>query len=198
MDRTTNQKGFTLIEMVVVVAIFAVAITITTDVFILAQRAQKKTAALQRLNNDLRYITNKMEGDLRTSTIYYDHYAPSGPNPAGVDELALKDFEGKSVVYKLSKSVADASCPTLASSQAACPTANKQCLIVSIEGECASLTSSDVSLDAFNLIITPTVATDSQQPLVKLNLTASATVKGQNTPITTSLQTSASLRQYKK
>lgn len=69
--------GFTLIEILVVVAVFSVTILIATSVFLLATSAQRRTTLAQKLQGDIRYALETIARDVRYGTIDYDCYKSS-------------------------------------------------------------------------------------------------------------------------
>ena len=93
------KKGFTLLEMVVVIGIFSLLGMVIIDVYLLSLSAQRQTSARQKTLNNIRYVTEVIARQIRASEIDYDHYDNDILSPAA--ELALIDSEGKSFIYKL-------------------------------------------------------------------------------------------------
>jgi prepilin-type N-terminal cleavage/methylation domain-containing protein len=72
-----NKKGFTLIEMIVSLSIFVLVLLIATDVFVVINRSQRKVAATQKIQDDVRYLIEVMSQDVRLSRINYAFYESS-------------------------------------------------------------------------------------------------------------------------
>jgi prepilin-type N-terminal cleavage/methylation domain-containing protein len=115
--RTKKQEGFTLLEILVVMSIFAVAVLLSTNLFITITKIQRKTASEQRLQGDARFVMELISKDIRLGRMDYDFYgdtavainlmdkttADGNPvqNPARV--LAVRDSEGERIVYRRTK-----------------------------------------------------------------------------------------------
>lgn len=107
-QRTENRKqkihfrrrGFTLVEILVVLGIFAILGTLIVDVFILALQAQRQTSFRQKTLSNLRYVMEVMTKQIRTSEIDYDYY--DGVISPQETTLALIDQSGKKIRYWLS------------------------------------------------------------------------------------------------
>lgn len=99
-----KSAGFTLMEMVVVIAIFSTLILIVLNVFMLAMHAQRQTSNRQQVLANLRYIMETMAQKVRTSEIDYQHYGAGGiANPT--DILALIDQAGNNLQYLVGNGV---------------------------------------------------------------------------------------------
>ena len=80
-------KSFTLIEVLVTVAIFALIITVTTGIFTSALKGQRRSLANQELLDEVSYITEYMSKALRMAKTDFDatcimagyNYVFSGP-----------------------------------------------------------------------------------------------------------------------
>ncbi|MDO8571922.1 MAG: type II secretion system protein [bacterium] len=193
-----NQRGFTFSELVVVISVFSITLVATTDIFMRSQRIQRRTAALERLQDDARYIMSKISSEVRAGAIEYAFY-PSGQIPAdGSEELALINFEGKKLRFKASSE----QCPDVQSTP---------CVLLSDDGGTSwgSATSKSITVERLYFYITPlkdpffldeatNEFTADQQPRVTVVLALSAIVKGQQEPAKTTLQTTISTRAYKR
>ncbi len=102
-----GQGGFTLIEMIIVLAIFSVLIVIITDVFLMAMRAQQQTARRQQAASVVRNIVETIARQVRTSEIDYASYGPVGVAAPAAD-LYLRDQSGRLFHYYYDDSVAGA------------------------------------------------------------------------------------------
>lgn len=75
MKTPNRQSGFTLVEILVAVAIFMLAMLIATSVFMVATMHQRQTAAGQALQSDIRYALESVVRDVKYGTIDYDFYS---------------------------------------------------------------------------------------------------------------------------
>lgn len=66
-----KQLGFTLAEMLVAVTIFALTFMIVSAIFMNGNKLQQHTASFQRLQNDGRYILEKLAREIRAREINY-------------------------------------------------------------------------------------------------------------------------------
>lgn len=69
---SAGRQGFTLIELMVAMAIFAVVITVVLGVFSMAIRAQKRVITLQNIQESAKFIIEFMAKEIRMSTIKID------------------------------------------------------------------------------------------------------------------------------
>jgi prepilin-type N-terminal cleavage/methylation domain-containing protein len=60
-----RQSGFTLIETLVAMSVFSILIVIVTGIYLNVNNLQKNTASFQRLQNEGRYITEKIAQEFR-------------------------------------------------------------------------------------------------------------------------------------
>lgn len=99
-----NQRGFTLIEIIVVLGIFSMLVVVILNVFILVMRSQRQAAFRQETLSDLRYVVETISKQVRTSEIDYsfpyDKDLDAGINGAE-NELYLKDADGNIFAYYL-------------------------------------------------------------------------------------------------
>lgn len=87
MNRRSERQnqGFTLIEILMVVAIFSMAVLMSTDVFLTANRSQRQAQSQQRVQADARFTIETIAREIRSSIPDYKFYANP---PAAVIPLA--------------------------------------------------------------------------------------------------------------
>lgn len=114
-----NKKGFTLVEMMVVLAIFSVATVVVVDIFMMASRAERRTLAIQKIQSDARYSLEAMAREIKMDMIDYDYYGGTiNEVPSGT--LALRDQDDNQIIFKKSSEN--------------CPAGTTNCLVVSVDG----------------------------------------------------------------
>lgn len=97
---TGSEKGFTLIEAVTAVSVFAVAVTSIVGVYTGVQRLNQQSAALQALQQNGRFITEDITKIIRNGQIDYARYGGQVPQPAA-QNLYLIDRDGVQIrVYQ--------------------------------------------------------------------------------------------------
>lgn len=79
--RRSHRGGFTLIEILMVVAIFSMAVLMSTDVFLTANRSQRHAQSQQRVQADARFTIETIAREIRSSIPDYALYAD--PNRDG-------------------------------------------------------------------------------------------------------------------
>lgn len=99
MKHVTCNKGFTLIEMVVVLGIFLIASTAAMSIFVSANKASRRTIATARVGGDARWVMEKMVDDIRLSSI--DYAALRLDLDGKTSELPLRTQEGQELRYAL-------------------------------------------------------------------------------------------------
>lgn len=97
-------RGFTLMEMVVVLGIFSVVVTSASDIFIMANKSQRKVIALEKAQADARFAMEAMAREIRTGTIDFAYYESRYTleelaSPESFEELAIIDSENERIVF---------------------------------------------------------------------------------------------------
>lgn len=97
-----NRQGFTVMEMLVVVALFAMLGVAIMNVFLLSLSAQRQTVSRQNTTANLRYVVESIARQIRTGEVdYAASYGDDGQ--IGIQgsekELFLRDAEGNSYAY---------------------------------------------------------------------------------------------------
>ena len=67
----SNQAGFTLIEMIVAIALFAIVMVVAVDAMLALVAADKKAQALQSIMNNLNITLDSMVRNIRMGSHYY-------------------------------------------------------------------------------------------------------------------------------
>lgn len=66
-----NQKGFTLVEVLVAMSIFSILTVVVSGIFVNVSNLHRQTANLQRLQNDGRYMIEKIAREIRSREVDY-------------------------------------------------------------------------------------------------------------------------------
>ncbi len=142
-EKSAQRAGFTLLEMVVAVALFAIVILIVTNIFLIATKSHRRVMETQKLQSDARFAMETIAREVRMGTIDYDYYGGQITN-VPVEILALWDINNSQVVFK------SANYPI-------CPDAESDpCLAVCDESEnCNSITPVSVKLIRLKFYIDP-------------------------------------------
>ncbi|MBU1146493.1 type II secretion system GspH family protein [Patescibacteria group bacterium] len=140
-----NKRGFTLVEMMVVLAIFSVATVVIVDIFMMASKASRRTLAIEKVQSDARYSMEAISKEIKMDMIDYDWGGYVGGINFPEEELALRDADDNLIVFK--KSADD------------CPPETAACLVVSLDGGLtfASITSKGNNVEDLKFYIDPIV-----------------------------------------
>lgn len=185
-----NKKGFTYIELIIVIAIFSIITVIVGTTFILFTRAQTKTSVREKLVADGRYIMEAMIRAVRTGEVNYDAYTSPIINP--VDYLNLLDTNNQPINFQLIKGD--------------CPIGITDCLFMENYQGGGIVSGADINIDDIQFYILPNknpfevgndgAYLDNHQPEVLILLTISAKAKQGADPIRLTLQTTVSSKRY--
>lgn len=86
-------SGFTLIEMIIAVAVFTVVMTITMSAFLNLSSIQKKAFSVRASNDNMNFALEMMSRSARTGSGYSSAW--------GSSQFSFTDVSGNSVVYRL-------------------------------------------------------------------------------------------------
>jgi prepilin-type N-terminal cleavage/methylation domain-containing protein len=89
----SNNKGFTIIEMVVAVGVFAVVITVSLAAFLNVSNIQKRAEALRVINNNLNFSLETMMREIRSGSTYRVG--------GGGISLTIASVSGGDIIYRL-------------------------------------------------------------------------------------------------
>ena len=99
-----NQKGFTLMEMILAAGLFAICSVAVGGIFMAANNLQQQSVSLQRLQNDGRYILDKVAKEVRGRevTLVYPSQNPTSTlsfKPDEFNDVVTFFYNGSSILY---------------------------------------------------------------------------------------------------
>jgi prepilin-type N-terminal cleavage/methylation domain-containing protein len=200
--RATNDRGFTLMELLVVLGLFSTVVVASSDIFLLANRSQRKLFGLERTQADARFTMEAITREVRTGLIDYAYYAGRGTAMGTPDgELALIDSTNTKVKFQVSDTSNEANCADASS---------KPCLLVSVGGGTpTAVTPKGVQVNNAKFYISPTTDPNvldpntgayaaNVQPHVTVVLILRSTRERSTEQSVVYLQTTATNRKYKR
>jgi prepilin-type N-terminal cleavage/methylation domain-containing protein len=104
INKSNNNKGFTIVELLIAVALFSVVISITSGVFIRSLRTQRIITSFIAANSNASLAMEQMAREIRTGQDFC-----SGPNigcaaDSGIfQELIFTNARGQQAKYELSE-----------------------------------------------------------------------------------------------
>ena len=103
-----NNKGFTMVELLVAIASFIIIVSIAVGGFSGALRSQRQSIALLNANYNSSLVLEQMAREIRTGMNFCDQNPPcSSPLGGGeirTDKLYFTNAYGQNVVYRLNNS----------------------------------------------------------------------------------------------
>jgi len=95
-----KNAGFSIIELLIAMALFLTVILITTDIFVSVTQRQKTTLDYERALNELRYNLTFIEKIARTNELAFDLFADGMDTPEPV--LIMRDKDKMLLIFYLS------------------------------------------------------------------------------------------------
>jgi len=92
----SNNNGFTIIEMVVAVGVFAIVITVSLAAFLNVSDIQRKAEALRVINDNLNFSLETMMREIRSGSNYRVG--------TGGTSLTITSGSGGDIIYRLNNS----------------------------------------------------------------------------------------------
>ncbi|MEK7122615.1 MAG: hypothetical protein AAB855_02040, partial [Patescibacteria group bacterium] len=199
------------------VSIFSVAITVATDVFMRAQRAQRQAAAFEKVQDATRFVMTRISQELLAGRIAYkcydgsdatcnisDRNATGGGGRIVSDTLAVEGADGTVTLFTVRKE-------NHTDYGEVCKKANPSasCLIIVRGNQHERMTPDGIAVQKLAFFITPdkdplrvdTTLNDypsDVQPKVTIMMTVRGDVPGIREPIDLSVQTTLSSRIYER
>ncbi len=166
MTFSKNKRGFTLIEMIVALSIFVLTVLMATNIYLLINNAQRKVVAMQRVQDDVRYLFEAISQEIRLGQINYGFYDDNNIDlhPEATEEnvvLAIITQSGEQVFYRRSSVVEDANDGLGDAVQYCTISAANDCAIddeiddITGESKWQNITPASVATKALRFTITP-------------------------------------------
>ncbi len=196
-----NNKGFTLMEVVVAMALFVVAVVLLVDIFAITQKTQIKLSGRTRVQADARYVMEVIARYARNYRIDYDYIVNregGEPIPAQLTYLPLRDEADNLILFESSNSAN------------VCPSGVSKCLAIRRNNSAlASITPAGVNINDVAFFISPRKDPfvidlaaggykSDNQPKVTIILISESTAIREGEKETNYLQTTVSSRVYKR
>lgn len=179
----TRFRGYTLIELIVAVGLFALVMVLASGAYLIMIGVNRQAQALSTGINNISFALESMTRDIRTGTHY--NCAGSGDCSGGTS-FSIVDATGQNVTYSRS------------GSSAVCGGATSGCITKTVNGVTSPLTdpSIDVSSVVFYAFGTApySVGQDINQPRVTIIVTGTAAVGPGKTPQAFTVETGATMR----
>ncbi len=195
------KKGFTVLEMVVVMSIFSVASVYSMSAYVKSNRGQKKIVAISKSTTDARYALETMVKEIRSGKIDYQMYDAKEINLASnepVNDLFITDSNNNLIWFNLYQVDQTKSQIRVCYTIEACE-----------EETWFDITPGNINISTFNVYIWPkadpfTFNIDTndydadEQPKVSLVIRSKSLDKNEVSPQEIHLQTTVSSRTYER
>jgi len=101
----TKQKGFTLVELLLVVALTSIAVGVTSDVLVSLVRGFNKSQVINEIEQNANFISQKLNKELRNASeiIYLGGVTPTQEGTG--DSITIIDRDGTRIDYVVSDGV---------------------------------------------------------------------------------------------
>jgi len=180
--RRSHSKGFSLIELLVSVALFTVVMTVSIGTLLALVSANQKAQSMKSVINNLNFALDSMSRTIRTGRTY--HCASSIPSgsfpttaadcPSGEDGLVLTDDHGNRVGYRHNGTAIE----------------RKR---EGVDASWVPLTAPEVVIGEMLFYVTGTSVADDRQPTVTMSIRGRAGTK-EDTDSAFNIQTTATQR----
>ncbi|MBP9822188.1 MAG: prepilin-type N-terminal cleavage/methylation domain-containing protein [Candidatus Pacebacteria bacterium] len=171
MNRINNQKGFTLIELVVSAFVFSIIVAVVSGLFVQILKAERRAFAAQKIQENGLFIVELMSREIRVSQIVANDQSPAGNSPScTLQALTIRHPVNGTVTYALVGDI----------------------LQRTADGSVTDLSSSAVSFSRLNFCLTGGAPTDAQQ--ARVGIIASIQNKTGKEIVKVNLETSVSSR----
>jgi prepilin-type N-terminal cleavage/methylation domain-containing protein len=174
-----DQRGFTLIEMMVSVALFSVVITIVATAYLNLLNLDRQTRGTNDVVNNLSFVVDSMSRSIRTGS----GYVCTGPGnncPNGSSTFTFTNDSGCVITYSLTaqhqinEAIASGPVCTVASS--------------------ATITDPRITIDALTFYVTGVPTSDRSQPQVVMVIHGSLQVDPNHPSVSFGIETTATQR----
>lgn len=99
-SRDKSTAGFTLLEMIVAISIFSIAVVVVADIFVSALNSQKAAYRVQQVEENVNYIIERMTKEIRVSELITVEPNGSGNCPVNAaTKITLKHPDNGVVSY---------------------------------------------------------------------------------------------------
>jgi prepilin-type N-terminal cleavage/methylation domain-containing protein len=172
-----NKRGFTLLEVMVAVSIFALLMAASSTIFANAFKAYRNARAIQKDLENAQYTMNLMAKTIRTSSVM----------SLGSDNIDIYDYsQDKCIRYKLSvnKIITGSSTPS--------PSGDKSQCIFSASNELSNISVENLSFSGSSSKKTPSIV---GKVTISMKICATLGCSGREKDAV-QIQTSVSLRDY--
>lgn len=191
-----HRRGFTMAELLVVVAVFSIASVAISGIYVNFTRLHRRVANAETLNEEVQYLAELIVREARNLRI---SYSPN-PLPYQMSQLNLQNAEGGMVSIKL-----------MDPGSAACANLNTPtgCLGIYIDGRTAdyvALSGKNIDVKQFSVYVTPAedpflasgfgVYANDRQPVVTIFLKVEYNAGNALERASMTFQTSVSSREY--
>lgn len=98
-----EKAGFTIMETVMVLGVFAIAVTYSMAIFVKSNTVQKRTANIQQTMADARYALEVMAREFRMGQLDYQYYYQNYSQPLPmmpIEELAILNQDNNTVRFR--------------------------------------------------------------------------------------------------
>jgi prepilin-type N-terminal cleavage/methylation domain-containing protein len=187
IEKDLREKGFTLIELMVSIALFSVVIAIVAAAFTNLLNYNRIALSTNNVSNNLNFVVDAMARSIRTGTNYQCGGIGNGPNcvySSGRSSLAFTDDSGNIDTYILD---------TTNHEIGECPNQTTTCIVGS--GSYQVLTDPNIKINSLTFYVQGVGNTDGIQPQVIMVIQGQMTVGSKNPPVTFDIETSATQRQ---
>lgn len=97
--KTKNDNGYTLVELLVTVSIYALAFTAISAIFLGYSTAQSRAVVAQRLLSEGNHIFEQVAREIRINALEYE--CSGADYSFETDYLCLKTYEGRQVRFRI-------------------------------------------------------------------------------------------------
>lgn len=178
MSMTHYARGYTLIELVVAVGLFALVMTLSSGAYLLVIDLNRQAQGVATGINNLSFVLETMTRTVRTG-VSYSCGSFGGDCPGGGDSFFFKDANGTSITYARGVRGSGGSIGTVT------------------ENGSTILTDPSVNITALTFYVTGTgtvASGDDNQPHVTIALSGTVTAGPGETPRPFTIQTGATMR----
>ena len=178
-----KKNGFTLLEMIFAVGLFAMVITVVTGVFVKSSQVQRKAVELHVVQREGNYMIEMMSREIRMATVISDgndgNEDQQGNNNSSVE---FTNYNGDLIRYCRANAIG-----------ACTENDSGDYLSRCVNGINQIVSSSNIKINNLKFYIPDDF--DAEQPMVTISMTVKPATTQHNTEI--SLQNSVALRVYK-